>query len=284
MSDDVNLASNGKPEPPVRRVAAVGDFHCDARTRSESLSDAFRKASEEADVLLLLGDMTTHGEEEQAQAFAWHLQHVTVPMLAVLGNHDHETGHADQVREVLEEAGVRVLEGDAFTIGGVGFAGAKGFGGGFAPHMLTPFGEAATKAFVDAAIEEELKLERALGGLTAPTKIVLLHYLPHPSTLGEEPLQIWPFMGSSRLLAPIEAHEVSVVFHGHAHLGAPEGTTPAGVPLYNVALPVLQAAGMCYRVWSVDGGAERGTERATGAEADLDAEIRPRAERVSQRS
>jgi Icc-related predicted phosphoesterase len=282
MSDDVNLVSDGKREHPIRRIAAVGDFHCDARTRSETLSDAFRRASEEADVLLLLGDMTTHGQAEQAEAFVWHLQHVTVPMLAVLGNHDHETGNAEEVARILEDAGVRVLEGDAITLGEVGFAGAKGFGGGFAPHMLTPFGEAATKAFVDAAIEEELKLERALGGLTAPTKIVLLHYLPHPSTLGEEPLQIWPFMGSSRLLAPIEAHEVAVVFHGHAHMGAPEGRTPAGVPVYNVALPVLQATNACYRIWTVDGERDRETGREAGEGANGEAGV-DRTAVVSQR-
>lgn len=262
MSDDVQLGRNGTPQQPVRRIAAVGDFHCDARTRSDALAEAMRQASEEADVLLLLGDMTTHGLTDQAEAFAWHLQDVSIPMLAVLGNHDHETGSVEELSAVLEEAGVQVLDGDAVTLGEVGFAGTKGFAGGFAPHMLTPFGEAAVKAFVDAGVQEELKLERALAGLTAPTKVVLLHYLPHPSTLGREPETIWPFLGSSRLLAPIEAAGVNVVFHGHAHLGAPEGRTPGGVPLFNVALPVLQAEGMCYRIWEVEESRPEGEGRA----------------------
>jgi Icc-related predicted phosphoesterase len=237
-------------ETRVLRIAAVGDFHCGGRAQGDDLTDLFTDASRNADVLLLLGDMTTHGEPEQAQEFVSYLTGVEVPTVAVLGNHDHETDQADAVRGALEEAGVRVLDGDAIEIDGVGFAGTKGFGGGFGRHALGTFGEREMKAFVDAALAEELKLERALSGLRTETRVVLLHYSPVEGTLGDEPPQIWPFLGSSRLVTPIENYEATVVFHGHAHIGAPEARTPAGIPVYNVALPLLEKAGLRYRLWT----------------------------------
>lgn len=233
----------------VLRIAAVGDFHCGAPGDAAELAEIFTGVATDADVLLLMGDMTTHGEPEQVEAFLSSLSGVDVPMLSVLGNHDHETGRAAEVTAMLEDGGVRVLDGDAVEIDGVGFVGTKGFGGGFGRYALGTFGERSIKAFVEAAVEEELKLERALSELRTETKVVLLHYSPITDTLGDEPEQIWPFLGSSRLLRPIEAFEATVVFHGHAHIGAPEGRTPAGIPVYNVALPVLRAAGMEYRIW-----------------------------------
>lgn len=247
---DRDATRPGVESARVLRIAAVGDFHCGGHGDASDLAEVFAGVAREADVLLLMGDMTTHGEPDQVEGFVSSLSGVELPMLAVLGNHDHETGRADQVARTLEDAGVRVLDGDAVEIEGVGFAGAKGFGGGFGRYALGTFGESAIKAFVETAVEEELKLERALGELRTETKVVLLHYAPIEDTMGDEPPQIWPFLGSSRLLRPIEAFEASVVFHGHAHIGAPEGRTPAGIPVYNVALPVLRAAGMDYRVWT----------------------------------
>jgi Icc-related predicted phosphoesterase len=237
-------------ETRVMRIAAVGDFHCGGHGDGTDLTDLFTDASRNADVLLLLGDMTTHGEPSQVREFTGYLTGVEIPMLAVLGNHDHETDRSDEVCGLLQEAGVRVLDGDAVEIDGVGFAGTKGFGGGFGRHALTTFGERETKAFVEAGVAEELKLERALSGLRTDTRVVLLHYSPIDGTLGDEPPQIWPFLGSSRLLSPIENYQATVVFHGHAHIGAPEARTPAGIPVYNVALPVLEKEGLRYRLWT----------------------------------
>lgn len=232
------------------RIAALGDFHCGGPAQGPQLAELLAEAARAADVLLLAGDMTTHGEPEQVDVFAEYLAAVEIPILAVLGNHDHETDQADAIAGILTDAGVRVLDGESIEIEGIGFAGTKGFGGGFGRHALASFGERESKAFVDAALAEELKLERALAELRTETKVVLLHYAPIVDTLGDEPPQIWPFLGSSRLLNPIESYEASVVFHGHAHIGAPEARSAAGVPVFNVALPVLEKAGMRYRVWT----------------------------------
>src|SRR5690606_10275063 len=148
----------------------------------------------------------------------------------VLGNHDYECDRVDLIQEMLEDAGVRVLDGTNVEIEGVGFAGAKGFGGGFGRRTLGPFGERVYKDFVQAAIDEALKLETALRTLETETRVVLLHYAPIPDTLHGEPLELFPFLGSSRLLQPIETYGASVVFHGHAHVGTPDGQSPGGVP------------------------------------------------------
>jgi Icc-related predicted phosphoesterase len=247
-----------EPETRLMRIAAVGDFHCGGHLHDAALAELMADASRNADVLLLLGDMTTHGEPDQAHAFTASLTNVEIPVLAVLGNHDYEQDRADEVRAILEEAGVRVLDGEAAEIDGVGFAGTKGFGGGFGRHALTTFGERETKAFVEAAVAEELKLERALSALRTETRVVLLHYAPVADTLGDEPPEIWPFLGSSRLLAPIENYRATAVFHGHAHIGAPQGRTPAGIPVYNVALPLLEKEGIRYRLWTTPAPERRG--------------------------
>jgi Icc-related predicted phosphoesterase len=163
--------------------------------------------------------------------------------VTVLGNHDYENGEADRIKQVLGEHHVGVLDGDGTVIEGVGFAGVKGFAGGFGRGSLGAFGEPILKAFVQEAVDEALKLENALRTVHAPVKVVLLHYSPIADTLIGEPESIFPFLGSSRLLPPIEEMEAAVVFHGHAHTGVLEGRTPAGVPVFNVAHPVLLAAG-----------------------------------------
>jgi Icc-related predicted phosphoesterase len=242
----------------VLRIAAVGDFHCGGAHEPPDLAATFAQIAEQFDVLLLAGDITTHGEPEQVERFLRYIDGVSIPMLAVLGNHDLETDQADTVCEMLGSAGIRVLDGEAVEIEGVGFAGVKGFGGGFGRHALSTFGEPETKAFVDAVLKEVLKLERALAELRTETKVVLLHYSPVEATMGDEPPQVWPFLGSSRLAGPIDTFGAAVAFHGHAHIGAPEGRTPGGVPVFNVAAPVLQAAGLRWRSWDVPLADRRG--------------------------
>jgi Icc-related predicted phosphoesterase len=221
------------------RIAAVADVHC-SKTNQGALQPIFAAASEMADVLLVCGDLTDYGYPEEARNFVAELGVVKIPVLVVLGNHDYESGNAEEVKKILTEARVRVLDGDAVEIGGVGFAGVKGFGGGFGRRTLEPWGEDATKAFVHEAVSEALKLESALARLETPQRIAVLHYAPIEATVEGEPREIFPFLGSSRLEEPLNRYRVAAAFHGHAHRGAPEGRTSAGIPVYNVALPVLR--------------------------------------------
>jgi Icc-related predicted phosphoesterase len=233
------------------RIAVVGDLHFDGR--QGSLREIFADANREADILALCGDLTTHGEPEQIDGFVRELEGVDMPIVAVMGNHDHESGRADEMSAILQERGVHVLDGDNVVIDGVGFAGVKGFGGGFGRRTLGPFGEQVFKDFVQTAIDESLKLETALRKLDAPVRIALLHYAPIPETLQGEPEQIFPFLGTSRLLPPIETYTPDVVFHGHAHIGAPWGRTPSGIPVFNVATMLLQRhIGKPYRIWTAE--------------------------------
>lgn len=165
---------------------------------------------------------------------------VSKPMIAVLGNHDYESGMPDQVRRVLTDAGVKVLDGEAVEVHGVGIAGAKGFAGGFGRGSLGAWGELAIKHFVNEAIQEALKLESALAKLRTAQRIAMLHYSPIVGTVQGEPVEIYPFLGSSRLEDPLVRYPVTAVVHGHAHRGALEGRTVGGVPVYNVAKPLLQ--------------------------------------------
>lgn len=227
--------------PPLR-VAAVADVHC-TRGAQGQLQAIFAQAAAQADVLLLGGDLTDYGLPEEAAVLARELDALrSTRALAVLGNHDYEAGHADQIKAILAEAGVTVLDGDAVEVGGVGFAGCKGFCGGFGQKVLEPWGEEATKRFVREAVDEALKLERALARLSTPQRVALLHYAPVAGTVQGEPLEIYPFLGSSRLEEPLNRYRVAAVFHGHAHGGRLEGRTSAGAPVYNVALPVLRRA------------------------------------------
>jgi Icc-related predicted phosphoesterase len=234
----------------VVRIAAIGDVHFD-NTRTGALRDVFADVHRNADVLALCGDLTTHGRPEQMEAFAGELAGVQIPIVAVLGNHDHESGEAEECTRVLCDAGVQVLDGTNVVIEGVGFAGTKGFAGGFGRGALGPFGEQLIKDFVNAAVDEALKLERALLQLRAERRVVLLHYAPILETIVGEPEFIYPFLGSSRLLQPIDTLGADVVFHGHAHHGAAEAETPAGIPVFNVSMPLLQQAGMSFRIFPV---------------------------------
>lgn len=243
------------------RIATLGDFHCGGAQEPDDLAATFADTSRNADVLLLVGDMTTHGKPDQIERFLSFVEGVSIPMLAVLGNHDLESNERERPCQMFGDAGIRVLDGDAVEIEGVGFAGTKGFGGGFGRRVVGSFGEPETKVFVQAALDEALKLERSLAELQTPTKVVLLHYSPVEDTMGDEPPQIWPFLGSSRLAVPIDAFGVSVVFHGHTHLDVPEGHSPGGVPVFNVAIPVLEKHGMKWRLWTTP-VSDRWTQRA----------------------
>jgi Icc-related predicted phosphoesterase len=232
------------------RIAAVGDIHFDGTSRG-ALMSLFADACRAADILVLCGDLTTHGEPEQIHGLISELESVTIPIVAVLGNHDFEAGHEAELTRLLRGHGVHVLDGTNVVIEGIGFAGIKGFGGGFGRRMLGPFGEKLYKDFVQTAIDEALKLEHALRTLDTDTRVAVLHYAPIPETLEGEPEAIFPFLGSSRLLPPLETYRASVVFHGHAHTGCVEAHTPAGIPVYNVAQMLLEKqTGQGFMIWT----------------------------------
>jgi Icc-related predicted phosphoesterase len=221
------------------RIAAVGDIHV-SKSSQGAFQPLFSHISSTADVLVLCGDFTDYGLPEEARILARELTAaVKIPVVAVLGNHDYEAGKQDEIRHILSDAGVIMLDGEAAEVHGVGFAGVKGFAGGFGRGALGPWGETAIKAFVQEAVEESLKLEAALARLRTQRRVAVLHYAPVRATVEGEPPEIFPFLGSSRLEEPINRYRVSAVFHGHAHRGQPEGRTATGVPVYNVAMPLL---------------------------------------------
>jgi Icc-related predicted phosphoesterase len=226
----------------VVRVAATADLHC-SRISPQSLQSLFTAVTESADVFLLCGDLTDYGLPEEAQLLARQLtQSVKIPILAVLGNHDYHSGKQNEVRQVFQEAGVRMLDGESCVVHGVGFAGVKGFAGGFGRRILEPWGEEAMKELVHEAVAEALKLESALAKLRPAQRVALLHYAPIAATVEGEPLEIYPFLGCSRLEEPLNRYAVTAAFHGHAHHGQPQGQTLGGGPVYNVSLPLLRQA------------------------------------------
>jgi len=221
------------------RLAAVGDLHC-TKTSQGKLQVLFQQISQSgADVLLLCGDLVDYGHLDEAIVLAKELAPIRIPMLGVFGNHEYESGQQEEVRRILADAGVTILDGDAIEILGIGFVGVKGFGGGFDDHALQPWGEESTKQFVQQALTETLKLESALAKLRTEQRIALLHYSPIRATVVGEPPEIYPFLGSSRLEEPLNRYSVNAVFHGHAHRGAPEGRTQKNVPVFNVAMKLL---------------------------------------------
>ena len=223
------------------RVAALGDLHC-TKSSQGAFQPLFAAIRDSADVVLLAGDLTDYGLVEEAEVLAKELSTLKLPVAAVLGNHDLESGREADVARILGDAGVSILDGGACELRGVGVAGVSGFGGGFGKRALSPWGEPAVKQFVQLAIDEALKLEKALAKLRTQTIIALLHYAPVVQTVEGEPLEIYPFLGSSRLEEPINRYPVSFVLHGHAHRGALEGATASGVPVYNVSSPLLGRA------------------------------------------
>ena len=190
-------------------------------------------------MLLIAGDLTDNGHPDEARILARELTGLRLPVAAVLGNHDLECDRKTEVDQILRDAGVTILDGDACEMMGIGIAGVKGFGGGFGTRALAPWGEAIIKQFVHEAVNEALKLEAALARLRTERLIALLHYSPIQETVEGEPLEIYPFVGSSRLEEPISRYPVSIVVHGHAHRGKLEGATRTGVPVYNVSMNLL---------------------------------------------
>lgn len=235
------IISADPTQKPVR-IAAVGDIHC-TKNSAGRLETLFGSVHERADVLVLCGDLTDHGTAEEAHVLAREMSHSHVPVVAVLGNHDHEAGTARAVHDILCEAGMQVLDGEGVEVNGVGFAGVKGFLGGFGRGTLGFWGEDAVKAFVQAAIDESLKLETALAHLKTERRIAVMHYSPIEHTCVGERAEIYPYLGCSRLEEPLMRNPVNVVFHGHAHKGTPEGRTASGIPVFNVALPLLLGNG-----------------------------------------
>ena len=222
------------------RLAAMSDIHV-GKTGQGGLAPVFAQVSERADLLVLCGDLTDYGLPEEARVLAREIATaLRVPCVAVLGNHDFEAGKADEVRQILVDAGVTVLDGDSCEMQGVGFAGVKGFCGGFGRGALGPWGEDIIKSFVHEAVNEAFKLESALARLRAAHRVALLHYSPIRATVEGEPLEIFPYLGSSRLEEPLARYPVTAVIHGHAHNGALEGRTASGTPVYNVAMPLLR--------------------------------------------
>ncbi|PZU59250.1 MAG: metallophosphoesterase [Brevundimonas sp.] len=234
------------------RVAAVGDLHV-GETSQRAYRDLFERVADDADVLCLCGDLTNYGKTGEVERLLEDLRLCRIPMVGVLGNHEHECGQPDHVVQMLCDAGVKMLTGQAYEIDGVGFAGGKGFVGGFGRYMLSSFGEDSIKRFVQEAVEDANLIENSIRMLRTERSVVLLHYAPVVETVIGEPPEIHAFLGSSRLAETIDRYDnVSLVVHGHAHRGGPEGRTHRGVPVYNVALPVLRTLGdLPYRVFEV---------------------------------
>src|SRR5688500_10411957 len=234
-------------EEKKTRIAAVGDIHV-KETEKGKWQEYFKEVSKKADGLVICGDLTDTGDETEAQVLAEELRACTIPVVAVLGNHDFEKGRHKLIRQIVQKENIHILDGEAVKIGDVGIAGVKGFGGGFDNYMLSMFGEGAMKAFVQEAVDEALRLDRALARLDADhdhitKKIAIMHYSPIKETVIGEPEAIFPFLGSSRLSEPLNRRQVHAAFHGHAHVGSLEGKTSAGVPVFNVAKPILLKAG-----------------------------------------
>lgn len=239
--------------PGMVRIAAVGDFHC-GQDDVGLYRELFARVNDEADVLVLTGDLTRWGALAEFNVVVGELADVTLPIVAVLGNHDYETGDVAEGSRILRGRGIHLLCGDTFELNAtVGFAGVKGFMGGFGRGMLTPFGEPETKAFVKATLNEVHSLELALRRLSTPVRVAVLHYAPIAATIAGEPEAIQPYLGTDRLAEPLDRYAAAVAFHGHAHSGTLRGTTLGGVPVFNVSLPLLrkERPGAMYYLYDV---------------------------------
>jgi Icc-related predicted phosphoesterase len=272
--------------PDTVRLAALSDIHY-SKSSQGSMQPLFTQVAEAADVMLIGGDLTDYGLAEEARILAKDLAPVKIPVVAVLGNHDFESGEEREISKILTDVGVHMLDGDAWEYHDVGFAGVRGFCGGFGRGALGPWGEKIIKDFVHEAVQEALKLESALARLKSDHRIVLMHYAPIRATVEGESPEIFPVLGSSRLEDPLSRFDVTAVFHGHAHKGAPEGRTQTGIPVFNVAHAVLERNypdRPTFRLFEVHTGAadERGVtpiadrrqrgRRATDRD-DIDAEV-----------
>jgi Icc-related predicted phosphoesterase len=229
----------------VIRVAATGDLHF-GHDLAGTVRPQLEDLGERADVLLIAGDVTRVGDPEEARGLAEELSEVTVPMIAVLGNHDYHSDRQDEIRKILEDKGIRVLEGGAFSLeidgSTLGVAGAKGFGGGFVGASGSDFGEPEMKSFIRHTRDVAARLKEALSKLETEHRIALMHYAPVESTIRGERLEIYPFLGSYLLGEAVDAVGADLILHGHAHRGTERGVTAGGIPVRNVARPVIQRA------------------------------------------
>lgn len=250
------------------RVAAIADVHF-SEDSGGTLRDYWMELPEKADLLIIGGDLTTHGSASQAAVLSEELEAVEVPVVAVLGNHDYHSDHEAEVRRELERRGVIVLEGETVTLNirgqSVGIAGTKGFGGGFAGACGSAFGEPEMKAFVRHTEKLANRLEENLGSLSTDYRIALLHYAPIKETLAGERLEIYPFLGSYLLARAIDAVGADLVVHGHAHHGTEKGVTARGIPVRNVALPLIRSPYALYNL-------EKATTTSSSDELELEEE------------
>jgi len=234
------------------KIAATADLHFTPQNY-DRIREQMNRVRDEADLLVLAGDLTNYGKPAEMESMLNAMMRLRIPTVAVLGNHDYESGQEEELIRLMTAEGIKVLDGTGYERDGVGFAGTKGFPGGFGRGVLTAFGEREVKAFVQAAIDEALKLERALSQLRTEKRVIVVHYAPIVSTVRGESAEIFPYLGTSRLSEVIDRHGANLVLHGHAHHGQLEGKTVSGIPVYNVALPLIMAAdsNKPYRIFEV---------------------------------
>jgi uncharacterized protein len=228
------------------RIAATADLHYSPQSY-DHIREPLAHVRDEADVLVIAGDLTNYGKPEEMHSLLNALVRLRLPIIAVLGNHDYESSCEQELMKMMTDEGIKVLDGSSYERDGVGFAGAKGCG------VLTAFGEKEIKAFVQASLDETLKLERALSMIRTEKIVIVTHYAPISETVLGEPQEIWPYLGSSRLAEVIDRHGAKLALHGHAHHGKPDGKTSGGVPVHNVALSLLMQhnGGKPYKVFDV---------------------------------
>ncbi len=234
------------------KIAAVADIHFSPPSY-DRIRTLMERARDEADLMILAGDLTNYGRAQEMESLLNALVRLRIPIVAVLGNHDYESGQEAELMRMMTAEGIKVLDGTAYERDGVGFAGTKGFIGGFGRGVLTAFGESQIKFIVQAAVDEALKLERALAQIRTEKRIVVLHYAPIGGTVAGEAPEIFPYLGTSRLSEVVDRHGANFIVHGHAHHGTREGKTVGGIPVYNVALHLLQSQDppRAYRIFDV---------------------------------
>jgi len=233
------------------RIAATADLHYSAQR--VALKDQLARVRDEADVLVVAGDLTNFGQPNEMEPLVNVLVRLRLPIVAVLGNHDYESGKHEELMRMMTAEGIKVLDGTGYERDGVGFAGTKGFVGGFGRGVLTAFGEPEIKTFVKASIDEAMKLERAMSQLRTEKRVVVLHYSPIAGTVQGEAPEIFPYLGTSRLAEVVDRHGADLVVHGHAHHGSLSGKTTGGIPVHNVAITLLQSQqpSAAYKIFDV---------------------------------
>jgi len=234
------------------RIAATADLHFTPQNY-DRIREQMNRVRDDADIMVLAGDLTNYGRPQEMESLLNALVRLRIPIVAVLGNHDYESGQQDELMRMMTAEGIKVLDGTGSERDGVGFAGTKGFLGGFGRGILTAFGEPEVKAFVQTSVDEALKLERALSQLRTQKRVIVIHYAPIGDTIKGEPAEIFPYLGNSRLSEVADRHGADLILHGHAHHGSPDGKTTGGIPVHNVALHILQSQNppVPYRVFDV---------------------------------